>query len=228
MSEDRDQHQDVLDRHRTQFDEDQDQSDQHQDLADLRQGLLDLHPTAWIAPSAQLYGKIAIGEGSSIWHNVVARAECHQIRIGRMTNIQDFSMIHIGYDEPTTIGDFCSVTHHSTVHGCTIGDACLIGINAVIMDGAVIGAGSIVAGGAMVTEGKEFPPHAVIAGVPAKQIAERDSTRSNRLNAWQYHRNAQAYRSGDHRTWDGPEYKAWLDAKRAEIEADLDLKNRDL
>ena len=71
--------------------------------------LLDLHPTTWIAPTAQLYGKIAIGEGSSVWHNVVARAECQRIRIGRMTNIQDFSMLHVGYSAPTTIGDFCSV-----------------------------------------------------------------------------------------------------------------------
>jgi len=185
--------------------------------------LLDLHPTAWIAPSAQLYGRLSIGEGSSVWHNAVARAECQQIRIGRMTNIQDFVMIHIGYDEPTTIGDYCSITHHATLHGCTVGNACLIGINAVIMDGAVIGEGSIVAGGAMVTEGKVFPPHAVIAGVPAKQIAERDSTRANRLNAWQYHRNAEAYRGGDHRTWEGAEYEIWLSAKRDEIEADRDL-----
>lgn len=185
--------------------------------------LLDLHPTAWIAPTAQLYGKISIDEGSSVWHNVVARAECQQIRIGRMTNIQDFAMLHVGYSAATSIGDFCSVTHHSTIHGCTIGDACLIGINAVIMDGAEIGSGSIVAGGAMVTEGKVFPPNAVIAGVPAKQIAERDSARANRLNAWQYHRNAQAYRAGNHRIWDGREHAAWLAAKREEIEADRDL-----
>ncbi len=209
MKEDRETHQALFDQNGAPF--------------ELHRALFDLHTTAWIAPSAQLYGKIAIGEGSSVWHNAVARAECQQIRIGTMTNIQDFSMIHVGFDEPTTIGDFCSVTHHSTVHGCTIGDACLIGINAVIMDGAVIGSGSIVAGGAVVTEGKEFPPHAVIAGVPAKQIAERDSTRANRLNAWQYHRNAQAYRSQNHLTWDGPEYKAWLDAKREEIEVDRDL-----
>ena len=82
--------------------------------------------------------------------------------------------------------------------------------------------GSIVAAGAVVLEGKSFPPHAVIAGVPGKQIAERDSSKPNRMNAWQYHRNAEAYRRGDHRAWDGPEYDAWLKAKLAEIEADRD------
>lgn len=177
-----------------------------------------IHPSVWIAPSAQLYGRIEIAEGCSVWHNAVARAECQQIRIGRMSNVQDFAMLHVGFHDPTTIGDFCSITHHAVVHGCTIGDDCLVGIGAVIMDGASIGAGSIVAAGAVVLEGKSFPPHSVIAGVPARCIAERDSTRANRLNAWHYHRNADAYRRGEHRAWDGPEFEAWLEA----IEAELD------
>ncbi len=179
--------------------------------------------SVYISPSAQIYGKISIGDGSSIWHNAVARAECQAIRIGRMTNVQDFVMIHVGYDEPTTIGDFCTIAHHATVHGCTIGDACLIGINVVIMDGAVIGPGSIVAGGACVPEGKIYPENSIIAGVPAKVIAERDNHRANRLNAWQYHRNAEFTRSGNHRCWDGPEYEAWLAEKKREIEQDRDL-----
>jgi carbonic anhydrase/acetyltransferase-like protein (isoleucine patch superfamily) len=162
-------------------------------------------------------------EGSSLWHNVVARAECEEIRIGRMTNIQDFVMIHVGYDWPTRIGDFCSITHHATVHGCTLGDAVLVGINAVIMDGAVIGAGSIVAGGAMVTEGSEFPENSIIAGVPARQIGERDNARANRMNAWLYHRNAEFYRRGEHDAWEGEEFEAWRKAKQAEVEADRDL-----
>ncbi len=185
--------------------------------------LQDIHPSAWIAPSAQIYGKVSIGEGSSLWHNAVIRSECHEVSVGRITNVQDFVMLHVGYDEPTHIGDFCSITHHATIHGCTIGDACLIGINAVIMDGAVIGAGSIVAGGAMVTEGKVFPPHSIIAGVPAKVIGERDSARANRMNAWLYNYNAEAYRRGELRVWEGPEFEAWRAAKRAEVDADRDL-----
>jgi carbonic anhydrase/acetyltransferase-like protein (isoleucine patch superfamily) len=177
--------------------------------------LQQIHPSAWIAPSAQLYGRIAIAEGCSVWHNAVARAECQEIRIGRMSNVQDFAMLHVGFDDATTIGDFCSITHRAVVHGCTIGDDVLVGIGAVIMDAAVIGEGSIVAAGAVVPEGKVFPPRSVIAGVPARQIAERDSTRANRMNAWHYHRNAEAYRRGDHRAWDGPEYEAWRTAVEA-------------
>jgi carbonic anhydrase/acetyltransferase-like protein (isoleucine patch superfamily) len=185
--------------------------------------LQSIDSSAYVAPSAQLFGKFSIGPGSSLWHNVVVRAECQDIWIGRMTNIQDFVMIHVGYDAPTRIGDFCSVTHHATVHGCTLGDACLVGPGAVIMDGAEIGAGSIVAGGAVVPEGKRFSAGSILAGVPARQIAERDSARANRMNAWLYHRNAEAYRRGEHRAWEGPEFEAWRAAKRAEVEADRDL-----
>jgi carbonic anhydrase/acetyltransferase-like protein (isoleucine patch superfamily) len=184
--------------------------------------LQQIHPDAWIAPTANLTGSISVSAGASLWHNVVARAECQSISIGRFSNIQDFVMIHVGYESPTRVGDFCSITHHTTIHGCTIEDACLIGINTVIMDDAVIGTGSIVAGGAMVTEGKVFPPNSIIAGVPAKVIGERDSTRANRMNAWLYHYNAEATRRGEFRAWDGPEFTAWRAAKQAEVDADRD------
>ena len=187
----------------------------------------DVHASVWVAPSAQLFGAVTIGEGSSVWHNVVMRAECQAIRIGRLTNVQDFVMVHVPYDRATLVGDFCSITHHVTLHGCTIEDACLIGINATVMDGVVIGRGSIVAGGAFVTEGTIVPPGSIVAGVPAKVIKRRDAARENRLNAWLYHRNADHYRRGQHRAWDGPEYEAWLAAKRDEVARDADLVGRD-
>jgi carbonic anhydrase/acetyltransferase-like protein (isoleucine patch superfamily) len=185
--------------------------------------LRDLHESVWVAPSAQLYGKIAIGAGSSVWHNVVARAECEEIRIGRVTNVQDFVMLHVGYAAPTVIGDFCTLAHRATLHGCTLGDACLVGPGALVMDGARIGPGSIVAGGAVVPEGKHFPPHSILAGVPARRIAERDCARENRRNAWLYLRNAEFTRRGDYRAWEGPEYEAWLAALAAELAEDRDL-----
>jgi len=179
---------------------------------------------AWIAETVQLYGRIRVEAESSIWPNVVIRAETEEVMIGRYTNLQDFVMVHIGYGHPTRIGDFCSITHHATVHGCTIEDDCLVGINAVVMDGAVVGRGSIVAGGAMIREGSVFEPGSIIAGVPAKKIAERDSARANRLNAWQYHRNAQAYRRGDHRVWTGEEHERWLAEITRRVERDEDLE----
>lgn len=181
------------------------------------------HPSVYIAPSAQIFGRVSVAEHSSLWPNCVIRAECNEVRIGRMSNIQDFVMIHVGFEHSSHIGDFCSITHHVTIHGATVEDHCLIGINATVMDGAVIGRGSIVAGGAFVTEGSVFPPHSIIAGMPAKVIRERDCSRSNRLNAWVYQRNAEFYRRGDSRAWDGPEYSAWLAAKKSEVDTDRDL-----
>jgi carbonic anhydrase/acetyltransferase-like protein (isoleucine patch superfamily) len=176
-----------------------------------------IDPSVWLAPGVQLYGRIRIGEGSSLWPHCVVRCECQEVEIGRMTNLQDFVMVHVGYDHPTRIGDFCSITHHATIHGAAVEDACLIGIHATVMDGARIGRGSIVAPGAVVTEGTVIPPGSIAAGVPAKVIRQRDSSAANRLNAWNYHRNARAYAEGEHRAWDGPDYRAWLDAKRREL-----------
>ena len=181
-----------------------------------------IDPSAWIAPSAQLFGAITIGPEASVWHNAVLRAECCEIRIGRMTNVQDFVMGHVPYDCSTIVGAFCSIAHHATLHGCTIEDECLVGIGATLMDGVVLGRGSIVAGGAFVREGTVVPPHSIVAGVPAKVVKSRDCARENRLNAWLYHRNADHYRRGLHRAWEGPEYEAWLVAKRAEIARDED------
>jgi carbonic anhydrase/acetyltransferase-like protein (isoleucine patch superfamily) len=106
--------------------------------------LQSIHESVWIAPGAQIYGRVSIEAHASLWPHAVIRAEAQQVRIGRMTNLQDFSMVHVGYDAPTVIGDFCSITHHATIHGAQIGDHCLIGIGATVMDGAVIGKGSIV------------------------------------------------------------------------------------
>ena len=151
---------------------------------------------AFIHDTATLYGRVSIGPGASIWPNVVTRAEMYEIRIGARTNIQDFVMIHVGALTPTIVGEDCSITHHVTLHGCDIGDRCLIGIGAVIMDGAKIGANSIVAGNSIVTENSEFPENSVIAGSPAKLVATRDCGAANLANARTYGLMANAYAEG--------------------------------
>ena len=148
--------------------------------------LVEFDEPAFIHESAYLYGKVRIGRGASIWPHVVTRAEVHEITIGARTHIQDFVMIHVGNHTPTVIGADCSITHHATLHGCEIADACLIGINATVMDGAKIGTGSIVAGHSIVQEGAEFPEHSVIAGVPARLVKRRNCTEDNFLNASMY------------------------------------------
>ena len=161
-----------------------------------------LNDPALIHDTALLYGKVTIGKGSSVWPRVVMRAEMFEIQIGENTNIQDFVMVHVGALTPTIIGNNCSITHHATVHGCTIGDNCLIGINATVMDGAVIGKNSIVAGHCIVNENKNFPDNSVIAGVPGKVIATRDNSKHTLFNAAFYNRIAQNHAKGIERLSD--------------------------
>ena len=101
---------------------------------------LDLSAAAFVHPSALIYGKVRMGEGSSIWCNAVIRSEAAHVDIGAYTNVQDFVMIHTDPGRPVVIGTHCSITHHATIHGSTIGNNVLIGINATIYGGAVIGA----------------------------------------------------------------------------------------
>lgn len=158
---------------------------------------------AFIHESAWLYGKVYIGPDVSVWPNVVTRAEFLEIRIGARTNIQDFVMIHVGAMTPTIVGEDCSITHHATLHGCEIGDRCLIGINSTIMDGAKIGANSIVAGNSIVRENSVFPENSIIAGVPAKVVGTRDNGAANALNAAMYQRFAGSFADGRDRLDEG-------------------------
>lgn len=168
-----------------------------------------LNQPAYIDDSARLFGKITLEKDVSVWPNAVMRAEVHDIHIGEGTNIQDFVMIHVGTLTPTRVGKYCSITHHVTLHGCKIGDNCLIGINATVMDGVKIGNNCIVAGQAILTEGSEFPDNAIIAGVPAKQVGSKDNSEANRINAAFYIRNARNYQKGIYRLSDEDIAKAF-------------------
>ncbi len=134
----------------------------------------------WIAPSSDVIGNVTIGKDASIWFGCVVRGDVHSISIGDRTNIQDLSMIHVTHykkedmsdGNPTLIGNDVTVGHRVMLHGCTIENACLIGMSATILDGAVIGKESIVGAGSLVTKGKIFPPRSLIMGSPAKVIRE--------------------------------------------------------
>mgnify|MGYP004000268961 FL=1 len=138
----------------------------------------DIKEKVFIAPSADVIGRCEIGEDSSIWFQTAVRADVHYVKIGKRTSIQDGSMIHVTHHKkddmsdghPTIIGDDVTVGHKVMLHGCTIEDACLIGMSATIIDGAVIGKESIVGAGALVTKNKKFPPRSLIMGSPAKVI----------------------------------------------------------
>jgi len=128
-----------------------------------------VHPTAYIDDSAQVIGDVEVGEESSIWMAAVVRGDVHWIRIGRRSNVQDGTVVHVmNQTHPTTIGDNVTVGHAVVLHGCTIEDQCLIGMGAILLNGARIGAGSIVAAGALVVENMTVPPRSLVMGSPAK------------------------------------------------------------
>ncbi len=181
---------------------------------------VDLRDPAFIHPSAQIYGRVIVEEGASFWLNAVARAENDEVVVGAYSNIQDFVMLHVGLGGPTRIGAYCSITHHATVHGCVIGDNCLIGINATIMDDCVIGDNCIIGGNSLLPEGTEIPDNSVVMGVPGKIRAERNNFVANRLNAVLYHENAKAYAVGNYRRWSEPSLLALIAAERDRL-ADL-------
>jgi carbonic anhydrase/acetyltransferase-like protein (isoleucine patch superfamily) len=182
--------------------------------------LVDLREAAFVHPSALIYGRVKARTGSSIWCNVVIRCEAAHVDIGRGTNIQDFVMIHTDPGRPVVIGDHCSITHHATIHGATIGNNVLIGINATVYGGAVIGDNSIVGQHAYVKDGTVVPPNSIVVGSPARIIRQADNWLPNRLNAAFYQRNAEAYAAGNHRAWEGPEFDAWLERTIAALEAE--------
>jgi carbonic anhydrase/acetyltransferase-like protein (isoleucine patch superfamily) len=128
-----------------------------------------IDPTAYIDPSAQVIGDVEIGEESSVWMNVVIRGDVNHIRIGRRSNVQDGTIVHVMHDtHPTAIGDEVTIGHGAIVHGCTIEDRVLIGMGAILLNGARVGADSIVAAGSLVPEGRVIPPRSLAMGSPAK------------------------------------------------------------
>ena len=128
-----------------------------------------IHPTAFIDDSAQVIGDVEIGEESSVWMSVILRGDVHRIRIGRRSNIQDGTVVHVmNRTHPTTIGSEVTVGHAALLHGCTIEDRCLIGMGAILLNGAHIGRESIVAAGTLIVEKMEVPPRSLVMGSPGK------------------------------------------------------------
>jgi carbonic anhydrase/acetyltransferase-like protein (isoleucine patch superfamily) len=153
---------------------------------------------AWVADSAQVMGDVALADNASVWFGAVLRGDTEAIRIGRNSNIQDLSVLHTDNDCPLTIGENVTVGHQVMLHGCTVGDNSLIGIQAVVLNNAKIGRNCIVGAGSVVTEGKEFPDNSLIIGSPAKVVRTLDEAAVANLRriAEHYVENARRYVKG--------------------------------
>lgn len=131
-----------------------------------------IHPTVKIMPGVYLVGRVDMGEHSSAWYNAVLRGDRERIIIGKYSNIQDNCVLHSSRGYPLELGDYVSVGHAAVLHGCKVGDNCLIGMNATLLNGSQIGKNSIVGAGALVTQGKKYPQGSLILGMPARVVKE--------------------------------------------------------
>lgn len=123
---------------------------------------------AWVAPTASVVGDVTLGARVGVFYSAVLRGDMDSITIGEGSNLQDGVVVHTDTGFPATVGRDVSVGHSAVIHGCTIEDGALIGMNATVLNGAVVGEGSLVAAGALVLEGTQIPPRSLVAGVPAK------------------------------------------------------------
>jgi carbonic anhydrase/acetyltransferase-like protein (isoleucine patch superfamily) len=153
-------------------------------------------PDAWVAESATVVGRVDLATGANVWYGAVLRGDNEWITIGERTNIQDGSVLHTDMGSPLTLGADVTVGHQVMLHGCTVGDNSLIGIQSVVMNGARIGRNCIVGAGSLVTEGKAFPDNSLIMGSPAKAVKTLTDEQAAklRLSAAHYVANAARHR----------------------------------
>ena len=150
----------------------------------------------FIAPNAMVIGDVTIHEGVSIWYNAVIRGDTGPIVIGRRTNIQDNCTFHLDEDAPLTVGEECTIGHNAVVHGATLGDRVLVGMNAVVLNHAQVGSQTIIGACALVPEHKKIPGGVLAVGVPAKVVRELSEAEREHLesSAAGYYERAQAHK----------------------------------
>lgn len=153
---------------------------------------------SWIAPDANVIGKIVIEASASVWFGVTLRGDNEVIHVGAGSNIQENSVLHTDMGFPLVIGTGCTIGHKAMLHGCTIGDNSLIGMGATVLNGAKIGRNCLIGAGALVTEGKEIPDGSLVMGAPGKVVRQLDEAAIEGLkqSAIGYQKNMRRFRAG--------------------------------
>jgi len=161
----------------------------------LGDSLVETHPDSWTAPTAPLIGKVRLQEGASVWFNAVLRGDNELILIGKNSNVQDGAVMHTDMGYPLTLGTGVTIGHNAMLHGCTVGDYSLIGINAVILNGAKIGKHCIIGANSLIGEGKEIPDGSLVMGSPGKVVRDLTDEQKKLLEASAAHyvHNGQRY-----------------------------------
>ncbi len=150
----------------------------------------------WVAPDANVIGKVVLGEGVGIWFGSTLRGDNEALVIGDGTNIQENCVLHTDMGYPLTIGRDCTIGHKAMLHGCTIGDGSLIGMGATVLNGARIGRNCLIGAGALVTEGKDIPDASLVVGAPGRVLRQLDDAaiRALELSARHYRENMRRFR----------------------------------
>ncbi|NBE08352.1 gamma carbonic anhydrase family protein [Paragemmobacter ruber] len=157
-----------------------------------------LDPEAWVAPDANIIGRVVLEAGASVWFGATLRGDNEEIRVGAGSNVQEACVLHTDLGYPLVIGADCTIGHKAMLHGCTIGDGTLIGMGATILNGARIGRGCLIGACALITEGKEIPDGSLVMGSPGKVVRDLDAAAQARLlqSAAGYRANARRFRAG--------------------------------
>ncbi|MCW9042848.1 MAG: gamma carbonic anhydrase family protein [Pseudopelagicola sp.] len=167
-------------------------------LYDLNGVRPEIAEDTWVAPDANLIGRIVLEEAASVWFGVTLRGDNEEIRIGAGSNVQENTVMHTDAGFPLTIGAGCTIGHKAMLHGCTIGDNSLIGMGATVLNGAKIGKNCLIGAGALVTEGKEIPDGSLVMGAPGKVVRTLDDAaiQGLRASALHYQENMRRFRAG--------------------------------
>lgn len=156
-----------------------------------------IHPSVFIAPGAMVIGAVNIQDQASIWYNAVVRGDADSIFIGKKTNIQDCCVLHQDKGFPLQVGENVTVGHGTILHGCSIGNNCIVGMGSIVLNGAKIGEGSIIGAGTLVKEGQEIPPGSLAVGSPARIIRSLTEEEKEKIihSAQHYYQMAQKYKN---------------------------------
>lgn len=158
----------------------------------------ELHDDTWVAPDANLIGKIVLHAGASVWFGCTLRGDNETIIVGTGTNVQENCVFHTDMGYPMILGSNCTIGHKVMLHGCTIGDNSLIGMGVTVLNGAVIGDNCLIGAGALITEGKVIPDGSLVMGAPGKVVRQIDAAgiEKLRLAALHYQKNMRRFRTG--------------------------------
>ena len=158
----------------------------------------DLHADTWVAPDANLIGRVVLMAGASVWFGATLRGDNEEIRIGAGSNVQENCVMHTDMGYPLSVGENCTIGHKAMLHGCVIGDGSLVGMGATILNGARIGRGCLIGAGALIPEGREIPDHSLVMGMPGKVVRalDADARQANLTSASGYRDKMRQFRAG--------------------------------